>query len=93
MQNKPWLKSYDQGVPHSIDYPDITLFGLLEQSAAKYPDRICTIFKGAEISYKEMNDYADRMAAGFHSIGIKKGDRVGLFMPNTPNLLWLIMVY
>ncbi len=87
MQNKPWLKSYDQGVPHSIDYPDITLFGLLEQSAEKYPDRVCTIFKGAEISYKEMNDYADRLAAGFHSLGIKKGDRVGLFMPNTPQFV------
>lgn len=87
MQNKPWLKNYDEGVPHSIDYPKITLFGLLEQSAQKYPERVCTIFKGAEITYKEMDDYADRLAAAFHGLGIKKGDRVGLFMPNTPQFI------
>ena len=87
MQNKPWLKNYDQGVPHSIEYPAIPLFGLLEESAKKYPERVCTIFKGAETSYKEMDDYANRLAAAFHGLGIKKGDRVGLFMPNTPQFV------
>ncbi len=90
MQNKPWLKKYDQGVPHTIEYPAIPLFGLLEQSAKKYPERVCTIFNGAEITYQEMDDYANRLAAAFHGLGIKKGDRVGLFMPNTPQF---VMVY
>lgn len=87
MQNKPWLKNYDPGIPHTLDYPETTLFGLLEQSAAKYPDQACTIFKGAVITYKEMLGYVNRLATAFHDMGIKKGDRVGLFMPNTPQFV------
>jgi len=84
MSEKPWLKHYDEGVPETIDYPDIPCYSLLERSAERFPDRICTIFKGAKITYKEMNDITDRLAAGLYSLGIKKGDRVGLFIPNTP---------
>ncbi len=90
MTEKPWVKNYDEGVPASIDYPDFPLYGFLEQSAEKYPDRACTIFNGAVITYKEMNDYTNRLAAGFASLGIKQGDRVGIFMPNTPQF---VMVY
>jgi long-chain acyl-CoA synthetase len=87
MSEKPWLKHYDEGVPETIDYPDIPCFSLLERSAAKFPDQICTIFKGAKITYKEMNEITDRLAAGLYSLGIKKGDRVGLFIPNTPQFI------
>jgi len=87
MNKKPWLKHYAEGVPASLEYPDITLFNLLDQTAEKFPDRACTIFKGAEISYKEMKDLTDSLAAGLHSLGIKKGDRVGLFIPNTPQFV------
>jgi len=87
MSEKPWLKHYDEGVPHTIDYPDIPCFSLLERSAERFPNHTCTIFKGAEITYKEMNDISDRLAAGLYGLGIKKGDRVGLFMPNTPQFV------
>ena len=87
MNQRPWVKLYDEGVPATIDYPDIPLHALLERSAEKYPDNTCTIFKGAKITYKEMDEITDRLAAGFHSIGVKKGDRVGLFMPNTPQFV------
>ncbi|MGA7608394.1 MAG: AMP-binding protein, partial [Anaerolineales bacterium] len=87
MNDHPWIAHYDQGVPASIDYPKEPLFHLLEESARKYPDRACTIFKGAVISYKEMNDKTDRIAAALADIGVKKGDRVGIFMPNTPQFV------
>lgn len=87
MDERPWLGKYDQGVPHHIEYPDITLFNLLEGTARKYPDSPCTIFKGAKISYAEMNDVTDRLAAGLAELGLKKGDRVGIFMPNTPQFV------
>ena len=54
MDERPWLGKYDPGVPHQIDYPDIPLFSLLEETARKYPDAPCTIFKGAKISFREM---------------------------------------
>lgn len=87
MDDRPWHKSYDKGVPHKIDYPDIALFELLEEAARKYPESPCTIFKGAKISYTEMNEITDRLAAGLADLGVKKGDRVGIFMPNTPQFV------
>jgi long-chain acyl-CoA synthetase len=87
MEDRPWLKFYDNGVPQHIEYPKIPLFGLLEESARKYPDNPCTIFKGAVISYREMNEITDRLAAGLAALGIKKGDRVGLMMLNLPQFV------
>jgi long-chain acyl-CoA synthetase len=87
MNDKPWLAHYDQGVPHTIDYPKVPLFHFLEEAARKYPDRACTIFKGAVISYKEMDALTNHMAAALVEMGVKKGDRVGIFMPNTPQFV------
>jgi long-chain acyl-CoA synthetase len=87
MEKRPWLKSYDPGVPHEIDYPEVPLYALLEETAQQYPDSPCTIFKGATLSYKEINQLVDRLTAGLAEIGIKKGDRVGIFMPNTPQFV------
>src|SRR3982751_999400 len=84
---RPWLRSYDKGVPTSIDYPKVPLFYFLEEAARKYPDRPCTIFKGASISYKEMKEITDKIAGALASLGVKKGDRVGIFMPNTPQFV------
>jgi len=90
MSDKPWLAHYDRGVPHTIEYPQAPLYCFLEESAQKYPDRACTIFKGAVVTYQEMNAITDSLAAALVDLGIKKGDRVGIFMPNTPQF---VMVY
>ncbi|CAG1015943.1 long-chain acyl-CoA synthetase [Anaerolineales bacterium] len=87
MSNKPWLAHYDKGVPQTIEYPKAPLFHFLEEAARKYPDHACTIFKGAVISYREMNALTDAMAAALAEMGVKKGDRVGIFMPNTPQFV------
>ncbi len=87
MEDRPWLKRYDKGVPHTIQYPDIPVYQYLEDNARKMPQATCTIFKGAKISYQEMNEITDRLAAGLASLGVKKGDRVGIFMPNTPQFV------
>ena len=86
MNDRPWVAHYDSTSPASIEYPEFPLHKFLENAAEKYPSRACTIFNGAEISFKEMNETTDSLAAGFASLGIKKGDRVGIFIPNTPNL-------
>lgn len=87
MSNKPWLAHYDKGVPQTIDYPKAPLFHFLEEAARKYPDRACTIFKGAVISYREMNEQSNAMATALVEMGVKKGDRVGIFMPNLPQFV------
>ncbi len=94
MDQKPWLKNYDPQVRHTLgSYPNQPLFTFLEQAAAKHPDQPCTVFhphtspSGAVITYRQMNETADQLAAGLASLGLKKGDRVGLLMPNCPQFV------
>lgn len=87
MEKRPWTKHYDEGVPDTIEYPDYLIHQFLERTASKYPDKTCTIFKGAKISYAEMNATTDRLAAGLDSLGIRKGDRVGIYIPNSPQFV------
>lgn len=87
MDEQVWLKRYDEGVPHHIDYPEVPLFYYLEENARRFPESPCTIFKGAKISYQEMNSITDQLAAGLAELGVGKGDRVGIFMPNTPQFV------
>jgi long-chain acyl-CoA synthetase len=87
MNAKPWLAHYDKGVPQTFDIPNVPLYYFLEDSARKYPDRACTIFKGAVITYQEMDAITDHIAAALADMGVKKGDRVGIFMPNTPQFV------
>ena len=88
MKDRPWVQHYDQGVPATIDYPkDFSVYKFFDQAVEQYPDKACTIFNGAEITYKEMQDLSDRLAAGLAGMGIKPGDRVGVFIPNTPQFV------
>ena len=87
MNDRPWVKNYDKGVPATIEYPPGPVFQFLENTAQKSPDHACTIFKGAVISYKEMNAITDHIAGALAAMGVKKGDRVGIFMPNTPQFV------
>jgi len=83
MDDRPWLKHYDPGVPHHIDIPSVPLHRFLETSAKTYPDRPCSIFKGHAVTYAEMDDLSDRLAAALAKMGVRKGDPVGIFMPNS----------
>jgi len=83
MDDRPWLKRYDPGVPHHIDVPPIPLHHFLEASARTYGSRPCAIFKGHVVTYAEMDELTDRLAAGLAALGVKKGDPVGIFMPNS----------
>jgi len=70
MDKLVWHQHYDEGVLSEIKVPEIRLHDFLEQSARDYPDRPCTIFKGAEITYREMNELTDRLAAGLADRGV-----------------------
>jgi long-chain acyl-CoA synthetase len=85
--DKPWLKLYDEGVPHAIDYPPIPAHGFVENAARDYPDRPALIFRGNVIDYRTFNELSDRVAAGLAAMGLAKGDKVCLLMPNTPQFV------
>lgn len=87
MKERPWHKHYDPGVPVSIDYPETPLFAFLEDAARRAPDSPCTVFRDQAVTYGEMNALASRLAAGLAASGLKKGGRVGLFLPNLPQFV------
>lgn len=81
---RPWLKNYEPGVPHSIDYPEVPLYQFLDDSAKNYPDNTATIFDGAKLTYKELQSQVNRFARALGELGVKKGDRVAIILPNCP---------
>src|SRR5262245_11564182 len=88
MDDRPWLNYYDRNVPRTLaPYPSKPAYAFLEEAAAQWPERPCAIFKGHTVSFREMNALTDRMAAGLAALGVKKGDRVGIFIPNTPQFV------
>lgn len=87
MEDRPWFAHYDPDVPHHVAVPETTVHGILEETAREFPERTCTIFKGARISFAEMDQLTDRLAAGLAARGVRKGDRVAIFMPNTPQFV------
>ncbi|MBC7227187.1 MAG: long-chain fatty acid--CoA ligase [Thermoflexales bacterium] len=84
---RPWLKFYDKEVPHHIDYPRIPLYRLLDDTAAATPDKPCTCFFGRRETYCRIKDFSDRFAAGLRGLGVRKGDRVALLLPNLPQFI------
>ena len=87
MQEKPWYKNYDEGVPTHLDYPKVPLYRLLEDAAKKCPEKTCTIFHDSVIQYHEMNELTDRLAGAIAALDVHKGDRVGILMPNIPQFV------
>ncbi len=88
MPTKPWISQYDTQIPPSLaPYPSHGFHVFLEQAASRFPNRPCTLFKGRVVTYRDMNAQADRLAAALADLGVKKGDRVGLLIPNTPQFV------
>ncbi len=85
---RPWLKFYPADVPPTIDYPKIPVQSLLTVSASKHPERAALIFQGKKISYRELNELANKFANGLISLGIKKGERIALILPNSPQFVF-----
>jgi long-chain acyl-CoA synthetase len=84
---RPWLKYYDPQVPPHLTYPRIPLYTILDETAAKYPTSPCTNFFGKQLTYRQIKQLSDRFAAGIHRMGIRKGDRVVLLLPNSPQFI------
>lgn len=94
--DRVWYKHYETGVPHTLDYPQAPLYKLLDDSAAEYPDRTAIIFGAvahklpgqplmdASMSFRALRDAVNRFANALVKLGVKKGDRVAIYLPNCP---------
>ncbi|MFZ3091119.1 MAG: long-chain fatty acid--CoA ligase [Nitrospirota bacterium] len=83
-----WLKSYEPGIPSTLKYPDTPLTHFLIQAAERFPDNPACIFFGKVITYRELNKLSNRFANALISLGVKKGDRVALMLPNCPQAVF-----
>jgi len=86
-REKPWMRWWPEGVPLSIKYPTIPLYAFLENSARKYPNRTAVIFYGRRINYASLGEMASRFANALLHLGVRKGDRVALVLPNIPQFI------
>jgi long-chain acyl-CoA synthetase len=85
---KPWLAHYDDDVPQSLaPYPDRTLVDYLTTLARDHADKTALLFKGATVSYGQLDAESNAFAAALSSLGVRKGDRVALLLPNCPQFL------
>ncbi|MHB8075552.1 long-chain-fatty-acid--CoA ligase [Desulfosporosinus fructosivorans] len=80
----PWTKHYDSEVAITLNYPEITLDALFHRSVENHAEAIALIFFGLEISYKQLGLYVNSLATALIDIGIQKGDRIALLLPNCP---------
>jgi len=93
--NKPWLKHYEKGVPHHVEPPPLALPHLLPAAAGRYPDRAAVILAVAaagrlfshSISYARLARDVSRFAASLQELGMQKGDRLAIFLPNCPQFV------
>jgi len=88
MTERRWLANYDEGVPTSLEpYPDRSLLDYLHEAASRWPDRSALLFKGARVTYGNLNADSDAFAAALAAIGVKAGDRVAICLPNCPQFM------
>ncbi|MEM4213511.1 MAG: long-chain fatty acid--CoA ligase [Thermoplasmatales archaeon] len=91
MQQTPeeriWLKSYDKGVPYEIECTETRPYDFLKNSAEKIPDRDALIFFNFKLKYKDLKRNVDSFASFLRSLGVGKGDRVAIDLPNCPQYI------
>jgi long-chain acyl-CoA synthetase len=84
-ESRPWLDRYPPDVPASLEpYPDASLFSLLENAAAGFGNHTAIAFFGRHISYAQLLAEVERFSGALAGLGVRKGDRVGMLLPNCP---------
>src|ERR1700722_8075451 len=80
----PWQSAYPAGIDWAAPFPECPVDRLLDDALRRFRDRPCLDFLGRRYSFGEVGDLVSRAAKGFRAIGVGKGTRVGLSLPNTP---------
>ncbi|TWT08969.1 AMP-binding protein [Planomicrobium sp. CPCC 101079] len=84
MIQKPWLAHYPPEVPHTLSYPSIPVQEYLTQAYEQYPEKVAVHFMGKDLSYRELHESSLKFANYLQKLGIQKGDRVAIMLPNCP---------
>ena len=84
LATRPWLRHYEQGVRAQLDIPDQPLTWLLDHTVSNYPSRTAIVYYGTKLSYAQLSSLTNRFAVGLQKLGVRKGDRVAIALPNIP---------
>lgn len=87
MTERHWYKSWPAYLVKEVDVPRQSLHSMLSNSAKKFGSRPCVFYQGRTLTYAQIDDLSSRFAAGVVGLGLKKGDRVAVFSPNTPQFV------
>ncbi len=87
LSQHPWVQFYEPGVTETLQYPEVTLGEVLAETARKHPDHTALLFYGNRISYAKLDELANRFADALRRLGVAKGDRVALMLPNIPQMV------
>lgn len=82
--DRPWLSAYEPGVPADLDVPEVALPHLLDEAAASFPNGTAISFLGTRSTYRQLVQQVDRVAGGLAGLGVQRGDRVVVMLPNCP---------
>ena len=83
-EQKPWLKFYDKHVPATLQYPNTTFWEMLEPAFKHDPKRVALHYMGTPFTFKQIDEMSNRFANLLKKVGLKKGDTVGINLPNLP---------
>ncbi|MCU9593992.1 long-chain fatty acid--CoA ligase [Caldibacillus thermolactis] len=87
MSKKVWQKLYPKHIQSEIVIPDLSLPDMLQETVKKYPNHSAIYFYGREMSYTELGQLTDKFGAALQEKGIKKGDRIAIMLPNSPQYI------
>ncbi len=87
MDPRPWHRFYDPGVPPSLDFRDLTLPQWLEQAAERHGDRPAIVFLNGQLTYRQLKDQVDRLAAAMAALGVSRESKVAIQLPNIPQFV------
>lgn len=83
LPDRPWFKFWPEGVPRHLDYPKIPLFEFVSRAAQRWPENVVFSYREHRLTYKELDELTSKLAAGLCNLGVKSGDRLMLFLPNS----------
>jgi long-chain acyl-CoA synthetase len=87
-EHQPWFASYPEGIAHTLEpYPEMSAFGMLENAARRHPEATAIAWFGKKLSYSTVLAEVERCSAALAGLGVGKGDRVSLVMPNCPHYI------
>jgi len=86
-EKRPWLKWYAEGVPSDVEIPEKSVPEMIDEAVKKWGNKPAIVFYGKKMKHKEIRELSLRFATALHDLGVRKGDKVAILLPNCPQYI------